>query len=169
MDQVRARVLPHGDLHIMSNRRPELDPGEIVLVTIDRGRSEASHRHQFAWVREAWTNLPESVMFEEWAATPETLRKRALIECGYYEQIIVDCAESKAAKDVAKAIGAARRAAHGYALAVVRGPIAVVRWPESQSLKAMGGKRFQESKEAIMGWIAAQIGVTPEELRRASA
>jgi hypothetical protein len=30
----------------------------------------------------------------------------------------------------------------------------------------MGGRRFQESKEAVLNWIAAQIGVDAEELRR---
>jgi hypothetical protein len=42
-------------------------------------------------------------------------------------------------------------------------------WIDLPTIRAMGGPRFQESKTAIMGWIAAQIGVSPEELRRATA
>lgn len=165
----RARVLPHGDLRIIANNRPDLPEGEIVFVTIEHGRSEASHRHQFAWIKDAWSTLPESLMFEDWAATPETMRKRALIECGFYEQVIVDCGEDKTARDVAKEIGKARRAAHGYAVAAVRGSVAVIRWPESQTYRAMGSKRFQESKTAILDWIAGKLGVSPDELRRAAA
>lgn len=167
--QFRARVTQPDMLRLITNRLPELAPGESVLVTIERGRSESSHKHQFAWIKEAWANLPESVMFEEWAATPETLRKRALIDCGYFEQIIVDCGDTKAARAVAAEIGKARRAAHGYAHAVVRGPVAVVRWPESQSVRSMGSERFQQSKTAIMEWIAAKLGVSLEDLRRSAA
>ncbi len=32
---------------------------------------------------------------------------------------------------------------------------------------AMGGAEFQRSKQAVLDWIAAQIGVDAEELRRA--
>jgi hypothetical protein len=34
-------------------------------------------------------------------------------------------------------------------------------------MRAMGAKPFQASKEAVLNWIAAQIGVEAEELQRA--
>jgi hypothetical protein len=70
---------------------------------------------------------------------------------------------------VKAALLAAEVKAHGYALGQVQGPIVRVWTPESQSVRAMGGDRFKESKNAILDWISAQIGVAPEELRRAAA
>ena len=158
-----------GTLRLMTNHPPGLDEGEIVIVSIERARSPATHRHQFAWIKDAWASLPEAVMFEDWAQTPETLRKRALIETGYYEQVVIDCEGATVAKAVGRELRNAKREAHGYAVAAVRGNMAVVRWPESQSMRAMGGDRFRESKSAILDWIAAQIGVAPEELTRNAA
>lgn len=158
-----------GVLRPMTNSPPDLDDGEIVFVEVERGRSPSSHKHQFAWIKDAWNSIPERLMFEEWAATPETLRKRALIECGFYEQIIIDCADAKTAKEVARELGKAHRAAHGYAVAAVRGSVAVVRFPQSQSMRSMGGERFKQSKAAILDWIADKIGVAPEDLARAAA
>ena len=169
MMECRARFTGPDTLRLITNSLPDLADGEVVLVSIERGRSASSHKHQFAWLHDAWASLPESLMFEDWAATPETMRKRALIECGYYEQAIVDCSGDKAAREVAKALGAARRAANGYAVAVVRDGVAIVRWPESQSVKAMGGKRFQESKTKIMDWVAGKLGVASSDLGGVSA
>lgn len=163
-----AVALDANTLRLLTNKETGLNDGERVLVTIERGRSMTSHRHQFAWVKDAWLNLPESVMFSDWAATPETLRKEALIQCGYYHQIAIGLDSAKTAREVAHELKAARALAHGYAQAVVRDGMAVVRWPESQSVKAMGGKRFQESKTAIIEWIADQLGVHPSELRGAA-
>lgn len=53
-------------------------------------RSSASHRHEFAWLREAWMNLPEHLA--EQFPTETHLRKRALIEAGYYDETIVRAA-----------------------------------------------------------------------------
>ena len=166
--EYRARYI-NGHLRLMTNRPPDLDEGEVVFVSIERARSEASHRHQFAWLRDAWATLPESVAFEPWAATPETLRKHALCQTGYFVQSVIDCGDDKVAKTVAAQLRAARYKSEGYAHAVVRDGVAVIRWPESQSLKAMGRDRFQASKTAILEWIAAQIGVAPEELTRVIA
>ena len=153
----------------MTNHLPELAEGEIVHVSIERARSGASHKHQFAWVKDAWLNLPETVAFEPWAATPETLRKHALCQTGYFVQSVIDCGDDKIARAVASQIVEARRKSEGYAHSVIRQGVAVIRWPESQSLRAMGRDRFQQSKTAIMDWIAAQIGCAPEELARMQA
>jgi len=164
---VRARHYG-GMLHLIGNNRPALDEGEVVLVEIDRARSDASHRHQFAWVREAWLNLPEGMAGEPWAETPETLRKHALIATGYCATVIIDCGNTTAARRVRDALVAAEARAAGYALGHVRGPVVTIWTPESQSFRAMGAKRFQESKEAILQWIAQKIGVSPEQLRQAA-
>jgi hypothetical protein len=169
MTMHRARFTAPGTLRLLSNRLPDLDEGEIVTVTIERGRSEASHRHQFAWLHDAWANLPEALHSAPWAETPETLRKHALIATGFSQSYTLDCGGNATAQRVKAALVAAEAGKHGYAIGQVRGPVVTIWTPESQSVRAMGATRFQESKTAIMGWIAAQIGVSPDELRRATA
>lgn len=149
----------NGTLRILANELPELADGEIVGITIDRGRSGSSHRHQFAWLKEAWLTLPEALRDAPWAETEETMRKHALIATGYHQTTVLDCGANATAQRVKRALVAAEAKAHGYALAQVRGPVVTVWTPESQSVRAMGGKRFQESKSAVMDWVAAQIGV----------
>lgn len=162
----RARVIAPNVLQITANHGPELDVGETVMVEIERGRSMASHRHQFAWVKDAWASLPEALQGAPWAETPETLRKHALIATGYHQTVILDCGGNATAQRVKAMLLAAEAKACGYAVGQVRGPVVTIWTPESQSVRAMGGKRFAESKKAVLDWIAAQIGVTPETLMR---
>ena len=55
--------------------------GETYPLIINEDRSVATHNHEFAWLREAWLNLPETLA--DLYPSPEHLRKRALIEAGY--------------------------------------------------------------------------------------
>jgi len=166
MIDCRARY-EGGALRLLSNR-VDLDEGELVTVQIERDRSGPSHRHQFAWVREAWAGLPEDCRHEVWAETPETLRKHALIATGYHQTTVIDCGDTGVALDVKAALVAAEWRAHGYAIGQVRGPVVRIWTPESQSIRAMGNDRFQASKAAILEWIAGKLGVAPEQLRRAA-
>lgn len=163
--EYRARYL-NGGLRLLTNAPVPLDEGEVVLVSIERGRSAKSHNHQFAWLHDAWANLPERLAGLPWAETPETLRKHALIATGYHQMTVIDVGTNAAAARVKAAALELARKAHGYAVAQVRGPILTIWVPESQSLRAMGGDRFKESKAAILDWIAAQIGVEPSVLAR---
>lgn len=151
----------------LSAAREAMEPGDVVIVEIDHPRSQNSHRHQFAEINEAWRHLPESLQEAPWAASPETLRKHALIATGFADTYSIDCGAKATAERVRMALASAEAGKHGYAIAKVRGPLVVVWTPQSQSMRAMGGKRFQESKQAVLNWIAAQIGVDAEELRRA--
>ena len=62
--------------------------GENYRLAIHEDRSTASHNHEFAFVAEAWAQLPEHLA--EQFRTPEHLRKRALISAGYFNQQEVD-------------------------------------------------------------------------------
>lgn len=117
-------------------------------------RSLASHRHEFAWLKTAWDNLPEQLA--PLYPSPEHLRKRALIQAGYCSQIITEAGSHAAAERVA----AACRFLDEFALVEVRGSSVIISRAESQSWKAMGRKRFQESKTAILEIIADMIGVS---------
>lgn len=151
----------------LSAAREAMEPGDVVIVEVDHPRSQNSHRHQFSEINEAWRHLPETLQEAPWAASPETLRKHALIATGFADTYSIDCGAKATAERVRMALASAEAGKHGYAIAKVRGPLVVVWTPQSQSMRAMGGKRFQESKEAVLNWIAQQIGVDAEELRRA--
>lgn len=158
----------NGTLRLMANDLPDLDQGEIVLVSIERGRSPQTHKHQFAWIKDAWASLPDSEAMQPWAETPETLRKHALIATGFHRTYTIDCGAKATAQRIKAELLRAETKAEGYALAQVQGPVLRIWTPESQSVRAMGGKRFAESKAAILDWIAGKLGVSPDELRRAA-
>lgn len=130
---------------------------------LEKERSEDSHRHAFAWLRQAWKNLPED--FADQFPTSEHLRKAALIQAGYYDETIIDC-ESR---DVAVQWASFARRKDDFAHIVVRGTLVVIREAKSQSRKAMGPAVFQASKEAVLGIVAHMIGVAPEDLEREAA
>lgn len=165
----RARVIGPDSLRLLSNNLPDLEPGETVLVSIERGRSPSAHKHQFAWVKDAWASLPEAEAMQPYAETPETLRKHALIATGFHQTYTLDCGGIATAQRIKAVLVAAEAGKHGYAIGRVRGPVVTIWTPESQSVRAMGGKRFQESKAAILDWIAGKLGVSPEQLKRNAA
>ena len=134
--------------------------GDVYRLTEHVERSQASHNHEFAWLTEAWRNLPENLA--DLYPSPEHLRKRGLIEAGYYDEMAVDAGGNAAALRVASAF----RNIDEFSLVIVRGPIVIRRTAKSQSRRAMGAKEFQESKSALMDVVAAMIGVTPEALNR---
>lgn len=153
-------------LRLVGNEQVDLDDGEAVLLEWQRARSPQTHRHQFAWLREAWLTLPDHLHDMPWAGSPETMRKHALIATGYHSATVLDMADRKAAIAAKVALLRAHQAAHGYAIASVRDSVLTIWTPESQSMKAMGRERFQASKEAVLTWVAAQLEVTPDDLRR---
>ena len=165
----RARIIGPGVLRLLANDLPDLAHDEVVFVSIERGRSPNSHKHQFAWVNDAWQNLPEAEALQPYAETAETLRKHALIATGYHRTYTIDCGGKATAQRIKAELLRAATKAEGYALAQVKGPILRIWTPESQSVRAMGGKRFQESKSVIMDWIAGKLGVTADELRSRAA
>jgi hypothetical protein len=132
--------------------------GERYFMDEVEERSDVSHEHEFAWLREAWLNLPEK--YAELYPTAEHLRKRALIEAGWYDEQIVDAGSNAAALRVA----AAFRSREEFALVIVRGAFVVIRTAKSQSRRAMKREEFQRSKTAIMEIVAAMIGVEPSSL-----
>lgn len=137
--------------------------GEVYRLVPHEERSVSSHRHEFAWLREAWKTLPENLA--EIYPSPEHLRKRALIDAGYYHENAIDAGSNAAALRVAAYL----KAADDFKLVIVRGPIVLIREAKSQSMRAMGKKDFQESKTAIMELISGMIGVSSEQLQKAEA
>lgn len=132
--------------------------GELYRMQECNERSLISHSHQFAWIKDAWFNLPEHLAMEY--PSPESLRKRALIQAGFYDETIIDAGSGAAAIRVATAI----RAIDDFALVFVRGVYVIRRTAKSQSRRAMDKNEFQASKNGIIEVISNLIGVTPEAL-----
>jgi hypothetical protein len=136
--------------------------GQVYALAEIEDRSWASHAHEFAWLKEAWQQLPENLA--ELYPTPEHLRKRALIEAGFYDETAVDAGSNAAALRVALAF----RSREEFSLVIVRGPIVLLRTAKSQSRRAMDKATFQESKTKIMDIVAEMIGVSSESLTQSA-
>jgi hypothetical protein len=162
-----ACVFKGGAFHPLRRHHNEIasryGEGEIVFVEEVEERSPKSHKHEFAWLKEAWLNLPERIADD--FPTPEHLRKRALILGGFYHETIIDAGTNAAALRVA----AYARNKDGFSHVVVRGPLVVERTAKSQSRRAMRAEEFQASKQAVLDVVSAMIGVAPEALRKAEA
>jgi len=134
--------------------------GQVYTLVEHVETSSKSLRHQFAWLREAWANLPEHLADEFPSA--EHLRKRALIQAGFYNETVIDAGSNAAALRVATYA----RHKDQFAHIVVRGPLVVERTALSQSLREMDHTRFQASKTALLETVSAMIGVEPATLAR---
>lgn len=127
--------------------------GEVYRMGEHHDRSAASHGHYFASIRNAWVNLPDSLVDEY--PSPEALRKKLLVKCGYADERSIVCASKAEAQRVAAFI----KPMDEYAVVIVREAVVRVYTAQSQSRKAMGGKVFQESKTKVMDAIDDLLGV----------
>jgi hypothetical protein len=134
----------------------EFGEGEVVIFERHEDRSDASHRHYFACISEAWHNLPEA---DERFPTPEALRKWALIKAGYCIENSVACDSEEQAKMIAAFMGNSE----GVIL-VVRDTVVKRYTAKSQSLKAMNKQEFQQSKNDVLDIIAELIAVSKKRL-----
>lgn len=139
--------------------------GERYTLAPYEERSIATHNHEFAWLHEAWLNLPERYQGEVFAQSSEHLRKYALIRAGYSDCASMPCASKAEALRVAAFI----RPMDEFSIVTVNGTVVNRFTAKSQKRRAMGAKVFQESKTAIMDVIAQMIGVEPEQLSKARA
>lgn len=120
--------------------------GEVALMNAEEERSMQMHRFYFAQLHDLWLNLPERYAPEPWAQSPEHFRKRLLIWCGYSIATVYACGSAAEAARLAAAI----RPLAEYSLVVVRGSVVTRFDAQSQSVKTMGSKVFQSSKDAIL-------------------
>lgn len=140
--------------------RSAFAPGERYRVQLVEDRSMASHRAYFAAISEAWLNLPDGA-YDEFQS-PEMLRKKALIRAGYADERTFVCAS----KAEASRMAAFMRPMDEYAIVSVKEATVTVWTAKSQSVKAMGRKEFQRSKDAVLNVISGLIGVDVETLHQ---
>lgn len=127
--------------------------GEIVTLIEHEERSPKSHAHYFATLHDLWLNLPESVG-NRWA-TETHFRKHGLIHTGWRDERTIVCSSRAEALRLAAFI----RPMDEYAIVDARDAVVTVYTAKSQSQKAMGKEAFQKSKDDVLGWAEAQIGV----------
>lgn len=127
--------------------------GETYRLCEEQGRSAKTHNHLFAAVENAWRTLPEALA-EEYP-TAEHLRKKALIRKGYCDERTIVCASKAEAQRVAAFI----EPMDHYAVVTVREATVRVYTAQSQSKRAMGAKAFQQSKQDVLDFVDALLGV----------
>jgi len=138
--------------------------GERYVLEEIQERSSKSHSHYFASLHEAWMNLPERLSLQ--FPTSEHLRKRALIQTGYCDQVSM-AASSKA--EAARIADFLRRTVSDFGVIIVSEATVIVLTAKSQSKRAMGAETFQASKVAVLDWVADFIAVERAALDRARA
>lgn len=158
-----AALLPDGNL-ATAQMQDRLGAGQVVLVDLDPERSAKSHKHQFAFVKTAWDNMPEHLKDAPFAKTSETLRKHALISTGFCDVDMIALGEDRRADRMADFLRRNDAREGTYTIINAEGPVIYRYVAESQSLKAMGGARFKKSKQATLEWLAELIGVTADAL-----
>ncbi len=136
-------------------------------------RSQKSHNHEFAEIKELYDNLPEMFDGEPWAATADTFRKHALIQTGWCDVMQFFYPDKASADERAPEQKGILLKHHGYVVgsgAPVGGGgfLVVFKVPHSQSKAAMGAKAFQESKSAVLEW-AEDLLKVDKDLRAAGA
>ncbi|TPN03842.1 hypothetical protein FJ973_29815 [Mesorhizobium sp. B2-1-3] len=137
--------------------------GETYSIVEHHDRSANSHRHYFAALGNAWSNLPDR-MLEEFP-TAEVLRKKLLIRAGYADERSIVCASKAEAQRVAAFV----KPMDDYAIVTVREAVVRVYTAQSQSVKAMGAKAFQESKTKVLEALDDLLGVERGATARSEA
>lgn len=131
--------------------------GEVYRMEIVEERSQRSHGHYFARVKEYHDSLPDHLA--ERFPTPEHLRKWALVQAGYANRAEIVCrSHAEAARTIATI-----KALDEYAVAIARDNTLVVLTAQSQSTKAMGAKVFQESKDKVFAVLDDLLGTRERE------
>src|SRR5215472_9013247 len=139
----------------------EFVSGEVYRLERVHERSEGSHRHYFAAINMAWQNLPE-VLAHRWK-DPERLRKWALIQSGFFVPTTYPAQTKGEARRMARYVV---DTADDEIQVEVEGCVVLIKKAMSQSYRAMPGKEFARSKEAVLNIVSALIGTDASDLQR---
>lgn len=127
--------------------------GERYPLDEVHARSQATHAHYFAVLREVWQSLPDPLSAQ--FTSPEKLRKYALIRTGYHVKNQHVCKSQAEAYRLAAVI----RPYDEYQIVEVDGCVVTVYHAMSQDHRSMDRATFQASKTAVLDWCADLIGV----------
>lgn len=133
--------------------------GQVYKIEAVEERSIRSHNRYFACIAEAWKNMPDDLL--PLFPTAEHLRKHALIKAGYCDKRSIVCGSTSEARKVMAFI----QPIDSYAIVTVAGTVVSIYTAQSQAMRAMGKKTFNESAERVLDEAAKLIGVSVEDLR----
>ncbi len=155
---ILLRYEGEGDFRVMSNfwaarADKEFVVGETYKMVEHHDRSINSHRHFFAVIAEAWSNLPDHLL--ETYPTSEHLRKKALVWKGYRDERTIVAGSPAEAQRLAAFV----KPMDDFAVVTVKDAVVRVWTAKSQSTKAMGAKDFQQSKSDVLDFIDDLLGV----------
>lgn len=147
-----------GDFRVMSNfwmarADKEFVVGEVYKMVEHHDRSDASHNHYFATVKNGFDNLPDHMKGEY--PTVEHLRKKALIRCGYRNERDIVLSSMAEAERVASFM----RPMDDYCIVVPVNCVVRVWTAKSQKKSAMDAREFQQSKTDVLDFIDDLLGV----------
>lgn len=138
--------------------------GQEYYIGEHHDRSHKTHNHYFACVTQAWRNLPECHAQAPYATSPDHLRKYALIQTGYSDSASFTCGSHEEAKRFAAFL----RPIDDFAVVTVSNSVVTRFTAQSQSMKAMGKKVFQQSKEEVLDYLSSLMGASLAELSQNS-
>jgi hypothetical protein len=142
-------MMPLRRFHNIANA--EFTVGERYRLEAQEQRSLISHNHYFATLQQIWESLPEN--YGDRIPSAEHMRKWALIRCGFRDERSIVCASKAEAGRVAAFV----KPMDDFAIVVVNEATVSVYTAKSQSMKAMGAKEFQRSKEAVLDYCQGML------------
>lgn len=148
-DGETMRPLPR--FHNLANA--EFVVGERYRCEVQEDRSWVSHKHQFAWLHEAWLTLPEHVAAR--FMNEDQLRKHGLISGGFCDSTTIVCASRAEAERWCKHL----RSREPDTVVSINGNVLVQFTAWSQSRRAMDAKTFQRSKQAVLDYVDGLLGI----------
>lgn len=168
---IPMRYTGDGEFHAIGRKVCEgLEVGKVYPFDIANMESEKSRDHFFASIKEIWATLPDHIMRAY--PSPDHLRKQCLIRTGYCTMQVFKCDTEN---DALKAVQFIKSIDKFVACSIEKkvdglGEIYVLTalHAETQKRNSMGGKRFQESKQAVLDYLAEMLGCTADEIRRAA-
>lgn len=133
--------------------------GQVYSIAPVEERSLRGHNRYFACIAEAWKNMSDDLL--SLYPTAEMLRKHALIKAGYCDKRSIVCASPAEARKIAAFI----KPLDEYAIVTVAGNVIAVYTAQSQAMRAMDRKTFNESAERVLEEAAKLIGVSVADLQ----
>lgn len=136
----------------------DLIVGRVYEIAIAEQRSMAAHKSYFAAVNDAFDNLPEGLQGK--FRTPDKLRKHALVQTGFADEVSEIFPSEKIAQTAAALM---TRALGDESVVVVEGNVVKAFTPKSQKVRgegAMDAETFYASSNAVRQFLDDMIGVS---------
>jgi hypothetical protein len=154
-------MVPLQRFHNVANA--EFTVGERYRMEAQEYHSWVSHQHQFAWLHEAWLSLPRRIA--DRFLNEDQLRKHALIDGGFCDCTTVSCATRAEAERWFQVL----TKDDPYCIVRIEGASLMRFTAQSQSMKAMGPKRFQQSKQHVLDFVSNLLEADSASTERAAA